>query len=75
MASVAIFNKQETVLRSIDQYNFSQVSINQKDNKNITINEFLPFRVRITDIDIVGFGPNNVPAIPLQIIGISNYIL
>jgi hypothetical protein len=75
MASVSIFNKQQILLKSIDQYNFSQVSINEKDNKNITINELLPFRVRITDIDIIGFGPNNVPPIPLQIIGISNYIL
>lgn len=75
MASVAIFNKQATRLGSIDRYNFSEISINQKDNKNVTINELLPFRIRITDKDVVGFGVNNVPPIPLQIIGISNYIL
>lgn len=75
MASVSVLEKPTAILRSIDQSNFSQVSINQKDNKNVTINELLPFRIRITDIDIVGFGPNNVPPIPLQIIGLSNYIL
>lgn len=75
MASIAVFNKEQTRLGSIERYNFSEISINQKDNKNVTINELLPFRIRITDKDIVGFGVNNVPPIPLQIIGISNYIL
>jgi len=75
MASVAIFNKQATILKSINQHTFPKVSIEEKVNKGITINEFLPFRVRITDIDIVAFGPNNIPPIPLQIIGVSNYIL
>jgi len=75
MASVAIFNKQATILKSINQHTFPQVSIEEKVNKGVTINEFLPFRVRITDIDIITFGANNAPPIPLQIIGVSNYIL
>jgi hypothetical protein len=75
MASAAIFNKPTALLRSIDQHTFPQVSIEEKINNRVTINEFLPFRVRITDIDIVGFGIGNAPPIPLQIIGISNYIL
>jgi hypothetical protein len=75
MASVAIFNKQTTILKSIDQHTFSKVSIEEKIDKGITINEFLPFRVRITDIDIIAFDVNNAPPIPLQIIGVSNYIL
>ena len=75
MATISIFNKQKTILKSIDRSNFPQVSIEEKVDKNITINELLPFRVRITDIDLVTFGVNNVPPIPLQIIGISNYIL
>lgn len=75
MASVAVFNKQKTILKSLDRSDFPQVSIEEKVDKGVTINEFLPFRVRITDIDIVAFGVNNVPPIPLQIIGLSNYIL
>jgi hypothetical protein len=75
MASIAIFNKSTTLLKSINQHTFPQVSIEEKVDKGITINEFLPFRVRITDIDIVAFSPNNIPPIPLQIIGVSNYIL
>lgn len=75
MASIVIFNKSTTLLKSLDRSDFPQVSIEEKVDKSVTINEFLPFRVRITDIDIVAFGVNNVPPIPLQIIGISNYIL
>jgi len=75
MASVAIFNKQATILKSINQHTFPQVSIEEKIDREITINEFLPFRVRITDIDIIAFGTSNAPPIPLQIIGVSNYIL
>jgi len=75
MASVSVLEKQTAILGSIDRINFSQISIKQKDGKGVTINELLPFRIRITDIDIVGFSQNNAPPIPLQIIGISNYIL
>ena len=75
MATSTILNKPTAKLGSINQYDFSQVSIEQKNGNNVKINEFLPFRIRITDKDIIGFGPNNTPPITLQIIGISNYIL
>lgn len=41
----------------------------------VEIKHSLPFRVRFTSINIEGYGPNNVPPIPLQVIGYSNYIL
>lgn len=75
MATSTVFNKQKTLLRSINQHSFPEVEISKKQNIGITINELLPFRIRITDKDIIGFGPNNTPPIPLQIIGLSNYIL
>lgn len=75
MATSTVFNKQKTLLRSINQYSFPEVEISQKQNIGITINELLPFRIRITDKDIIGFSIINVPPIPLQIIGLSNYIL
>lgn len=43
--------------------------------RSVKINEVLPFRVRFTAIGIEGASPSNVPPIPLQIIGYSNYIL
>lgn len=75
MASITILNKPTVLVRNIEKNNFSKISVKEKDNKNITINEFLAFRVKIIDKDIVSFGVNNVPGVGLQIIGVSNYIL
>jgi len=43
--------------------------------RDTVINEILPFRVKFTAIQIVAIGLGNTPAIPLQVIGYSNYIL
>jgi hypothetical protein len=43
--------------------------------QHIKINQVLPFRVKFINIGIEAYGPNNVPPIPLQVIGYSNYIL
>jgi hypothetical protein len=42
---------------------------------NTLITEILPFRVKFTAIQIQAIGLGNTPAIPLQVIGYSNYIL
>ncbi len=65
--------KINTVL--IENSKYSRSSIRYKDNRQIRINEVLPFRVRFTDIKVPGYGPNNIPGIGLQVIGYSNYIL
>ena len=75
MASTSIQEKTRFNNLTINIKDFATSSIEEKVQKRVTINELLPFRIRITDIDIVGFGPNNIPPIPLQIIGLSNYIL
>ena len=41
----------------------------------VKINDFVPFRVKFTNIGIPSYGPGNVPPIGLAIIGINNYIL
>ena len=43
--------------------------------KNTLITEILPFRVKFSAIQIQAIGLGNTPAIPLQVIGYSNYIL
>ena len=46
------------------------------DNERfVSINEVLPFRIRFTTIGIEGYSSNNVPGIGLQVIGVSNWIL
>jgi hypothetical protein len=43
--------------------------------RDSVITEILPFRVKFTAIQVVAIGLGNTPAIPLQVIGYSNYIL
>jgi hypothetical protein len=43
--------------------------------RNVIVSDVLPFRVRFTAIQIQAIGLGNTPAIPLQVIGYSNYIL
>jgi len=64
MASVKIAEKNKINTVRIDEGN--RVSV---------INEVLPFMIRFTAIQIPGYSSTNVPPIPLQIIGFSNYIL
>ena len=75
MASASIQEKTRFDNLNINVKDFAIPSIEEKVQKRVTINELLPFRIRITDIDLIGFGTNNTPPIPLQIIGLSNYIL
>lgn len=44
-------------------------------SNGVRINEVLHFRVKFTNIQIPGYGPNNVPPIGIAIVGINNYIL
>lgn len=64
MATIQIDNKPEIL------FEFAEVKA-----PTVLIKELLPFRIRITDKDIIGFTIANTPPIPLQIIGLSNYIL
>jgi hypothetical protein len=43
--------------------------------RTVVISEVLPFRVKFSAIQIQAIGLGNTPAIPLQVIGYSNYIL
>lgn len=59
----------------VEESNNYKSLIRFKDNRQVRINEVLPFRIRFTDIKIPGYNQNNIPGIGLQIIGYSNYIL
>lgn len=43
--------------------------------RTVSITEVLPFRIKFSAIQIQAIGLGNTPAIPLQVIGYSNYIL
>lgn len=74
MASVTILDSQPVKTKKIENADYSITKF--RGSKRISvINEVLPFRVRFTAIQIPGVSSSNVPPIPLQIIGFSNYIL
>jgi len=73
MATVIINNNRPVFTKVIEKVSFPNVEITNP-NRLVSINAILPFRVRLTAIHIpTSIG--NVPAIPLQVIGFSNYIL
>lgn len=74
MASVSILNKQPVITKRIEEENYSNTKFIPSKRISV-IEEVLPFRIRFTAIKVPGVSPNNVPPIPLQIIGFSNYIL
>jgi len=73
MATSVILDDVNNITRLIEQVNYPLVQI-EEDLRTVTINEILPFRVRFTAIQIEDLR-GNVPPIPLQVIGYSNYIL
>jgi hypothetical protein len=73
MALVVINNNTPVFAKVIERVSFPNVEITQP-NRGVNIDSILPFRIRFTAIQIpTSIG--NVPAIPLQVIGFSNYIL
>ena len=73
MATSIILDDLNNTTRIIEQFTYPLVQI-KEDLRTVSINEVLPFRVRFTSIQIEDIR-GNIPAIPLQVIGYSNYIL
>jgi hypothetical protein len=73
MASVVINNSTPVFTKNIERVSFPNTEIIEQ-NRGVRINSVLPFRIRLTTIQIPT-SIANIPGIPLQIIGISNYIL
>ena len=73
MSSITINNNTPVFTKIVERVDFPNAQITEPI-RGVRINSVLPFRIRFSAIQI----PNsiaNVPAIPLQIIGLSNYIL
>jgi hypothetical protein len=75
MAKAVLSNKKNGITKSIEQEDFAKIVKFNYETRTVRIDQVLPFRVKFTSIGIEGYGPNNVPPIPLQVIGYSNYIL
>jgi hypothetical protein len=73
MATVTINSAPPVVTKVINRVSFSNTQITEPKS-GVIINSVLPFRIRFTAIQIPS-SIGNIPAIPLQVIGFSNYIL
>jgi hypothetical protein len=74
MATAVILDDLKNKTERIFPIDYAEVQIEDFVRKTV-ITEVLPFRVKFTAIQIEGLGIGNTPAIPLQVIGYSNYIL
>ena len=74
MATAVLLDTLKSKTERIFPIDYSEVQIKDFTRKTV-ITEVLPFRVRFSAIQIQAIGLGNTPAIPLQIIGYSNYIL
>ena len=74
MATAVLLDTLQNKTERIFPIDYAEVQIENFTRKTV-ITEVLPFRVKFTGIQIQGLGIGNTPAIPLQVIGYSNYIL
>ena len=72
MAKAVISKKNKVVTKLIETSDYGIIKI-RPNKRSVTINEVLPFRVKFINIGVEGYSANNVPPIPLQVIGFSNY--
>lgn len=71
-ATIVDLDNKIAKIKSID---FPPAKIKDLNSQKIEIRTTTPFKVRFTSIQIEGYTSTNVPPIPLQVIGYSNYIL
>lgn len=74
MASVRLSNKNLVQTTLIANKDFLITRIEDKSPR-VSIEETIPFRVRLTNITVPGYSSTNIPGIGIQVIGFSNYIL
>ena len=73
MANAVIIDDLNNRVKSVNLKNYPIVTIKQS-LPSVRIDDILPFRVKFTPIQIQDIR-GMIPAIPLQVIGYSNYIL
>ena len=74
MATALILDELNGKTKNIFPIDYPLVRV-EEVTRNVIVSDILPFRVRFTAIQIQAIGLGNTPAIPLQVIGYSNYIL
>ena len=74
MATAIITDKGKKKVKAINAVTYGLVKVS-KPSPIVKINEVLPFRIRITNMQVPGYSITNPPGIGIAIIGLNNYIL
>lgn len=74
MAKAIITDKHKKKVKAINAVTYGLVKVS-KPLPIVKINEVLPFRIRITNIQVPGYSSTNPAGIGIAIIGLNNYIL
>ncbi len=74
MATALILDELNNKTKRIFPIDYPLIQV-EDFTRTTVISDILPFRVRFTAIQVQTIGLGNTPAIPLQVIGYSNYIL
>ena len=61
-------------VNSVKSYNYSIATL-RKSKRYAKVDQSLPFRIRLTNITVSGYGPSSPAPIGIAIIGFNNYIL
>ena len=74
MATSIINNNTKRKVSAINAVTYGAIKIS-KPYPIVKINEVLPFRIRITNIQIPGYSASSPAPIGIAVIGLNNYIL
>jgi hypothetical protein len=72
--AVAVYEKNNGTVRTVKAYGYPITRV-RKEARIARVDQSLPFRIRLSNITIAGYGPSNPAPIGIQIIGFNNYIL
>jgi hypothetical protein len=61
-------------VNSVKLYNYSIATL-RKSRRYAKVDQSLPFRIRLTNITVSGYGPSSPAPIGIAVIGFNNYIL
>lgn len=74
MAKVKLTDIDLPKVKSVKQLEKFRVKVSQ-DLPKAKVENILPFRIRLENINLATYNANNPPPIGIQIIGFNNYIL
>jgi hypothetical protein len=76
MASVQINKKQTSATAKLaTAFAYGILNVSGNGQRSISIDEVLPFRIRVTNIGIPSYSANSPAPIGIAIVGFNNYIL